>query len=209
MAADLVLQRDVDFWEPKPEYLFPVSRSGKVKPCPHCQRRSRQRLVILGVVLGLVAGILTAWLAPQNSNAAPVQQPAVHAELASYVYVGDRILNEAETRLNDSYSYGAVGPSLFDCSGLVYWAAGAIGERGWPRDTFDIAAQIGKRFSLTAHPQRGDLALWGPVGAPYHVELVTIWSHDTFGAETYGWSGRVTWHDDTWFRPSFYLHINW
>lgn len=204
MAADLVLQRDVDFWEPKPEYLFPVSRSGKVKPCPHCQRRNRQRLVILGVILGLIAGILTAWLA-RPAPAAPAQG----AQLTSYAYVGDRILDKAETRLNDGYAWGAVGPSLFDCSGLVYWAAGAAGERGWPRDTFDIARQIGSRFSLTSHPQRGDLALWGPVGAPYHVELVTIWPHDTFGAETYGWQGRVTWHDDTWFRPSFYLRINW
>lgn len=128
---------------------------------------------------------------------------------ASTGYAGNRILNAAETRINDPYSYGAAGPSAFDCSGLVYWAATAAGERNWPRDTYGIAAQIGTRFSITYRPQRGDLALWGSVRSPYHVELVTIWSWLTFGAETYGWAGRVTWHSTTWFRPSFYLHINW
>lgn len=204
MAADLVLQRDVDFWEPQPDPLFPVSRSGKVKPCPHCQRRSRQRLVILGVILGLVAGILTAWLAPQNSNAAPAQ-PAVRAELASYVSPGNRLLNAAESRTGDWYSYGATGPSLFDCSGLVYWAAGDIGLHNWPRDTFDLIAAVASgRLSYTSHPQRGDLAFFGTG----HVEIVTIWYHTTFGAEQTG--TRVGWHHwDGWWHPTFYLHINW
>lgn len=124
-------------------------------------------------------------------------------------YTGARILDRAETRLNDPYSYGAAGPYAFDCSGLVYWAATSTGERAWPRDTYQIAALIGSRFSLTSRPVRGDLAMWGPVSAPFHVELVTAWPGTTFGAETYGWAGRVTWHDDGWFRPSFYLHVNW
>lgn len=134
--------------------------------------------------------------------------------LSSYVYpteyTGARMLDWAESHaLNHPYAWGGTGPYSYDCSGLVYAAAGAAGERDWPRDTLDIAAQIGSRFSLTGYPQRGDLAMWGSVAAPYHVELVTVWSQTTFGAETYGWSGRVTWHYDGWFRPSFYLHINW
>ena len=128
---------------------------------------------------------------------------------ASTVYTGARMLNIAETRTNDPYQWGATGPGSFDCSGLVYWAAGRAGERNWPRDTYGIAREIGSRFSVTYHPRRGDLALWGSRSAPYHVEFVTIWSNLTFGAETYGWAGRVTWHSDTWFRPSFYLHINY
>jgi hypothetical protein len=205
MAADLVLRPEIDFWEPKTEYLFPRSRSGRVRPCPHCQRRHRQALLALGVVLGLIAGILTAWL----SGPAPAYTTTSQATLASYVYPGDRILDKAETKVNHYYSWGATGPTYFDCSGLVYWAATAAGEKNWPRDTLDIAREIGSRFSFTSHPQRGDLALWGSAADPYHVEIVTIWSHQNFGTETYGWSGRVTWHSDTWSEPSFYLHINW
>jgi NlpC/P60 family len=196
---------DMEFWGRQDSPLFPVSRSGRVRPCPRCQRRHREMLLILGIILGLVAGILTALAA----RPAPAYDSTTGAVLTSYVSPGNRILDKAETRLNDGYAWGGTGPSLFDCSGLVYWAAGAAGERGWPRDTLDIAREIGSRFSITSRPQRGDLAMWGSYGAPYHVEMVTIWPHENFGAETYGWSGRVTWHDDTWFRPSFYLRINW
>jgi hypothetical protein len=138
----------------------------------------------------------------------PVTLAAVPAS-ASSQYTGARMLNAAETRLNDPYAYGAAGPGAFDCSGLVYWAAHAAGESSWPRDTYGIAAEIGTRFTITRYPQRGDLALWGPVSAPYHVEFVTIWRNTTFGAENYGWAGRVTWHGDAYFEPSFYLRINW
>lgn len=123
--------------------------------------------------------------------------------------MGNRILDRAESRINDPYSYGAAGPSAFDCSGLVDWAATSVGERNWPRDTYAIAREIGSRFSITWHPQRGDLALWGSIGAPYHVEIVTAYSWLTFGAETYGWAGRVTWHPTAWFRPAFFLHVNY
>lgn len=128
---------------------------------------------------------------------------------ASTGYVGNRILNAAETRVNHFYSFGSAGPLYFDCSGLVYWAAGAAGERNWPRDTYGIAREIGTRFSVTTSPQRGDLAMWGTVRAPFHVELVTIWADTNFGAEEPGWAGRVTWHSDRWSRPSFFLHVNW
>ena len=128
---------------------------------------------------------------------------------ASTGYVGNRILNAAETRVNDSYVYGSAGPSYFDCSGLVYWAATAAGERDWPRDTYDIARLIGTRFTLTTRPQRGDLALWGSISAPYHVAIVTVWHGIYFETQQPGWAGRVTWHDDHWFRPSFFLHVNW
>jgi cell wall-associated NlpC family hydrolase len=132
-----------------------------------------------------------------------VAAPAAHAAALS---AGMRILDRAETRTGDWYAYGAAGPSAFDCSGLVYWAATTAGEHGWPRDTYGIAAQIGTRFSITTRPERGDLALWGPVSAPYHVEIVGG-QGQTFGAQSTG--TRVGWHSDAWFRPSFYLHVNY
>jgi len=124
------------------------------------------------------------------------------AAQAATLTVGQRILAQAQTRAGDAYDYGATGPTAFDCSGLVYWAAGRAGLRNWPRDTFDIAAEIGTRFEIVTHPQAGDLALWGPVSAPYHVEIVTSPNH-SFGAQTYGIP--VGGHADTYFEPSFYL----
>ena len=200
MAADLAMRED----------LFPVNRKCKVMPCPHCQARRQRWTWLFIIFMALVAaGMLALSVTPAAVNAAPA--PVVQtATLTSYTgYVGDRILDLAETRANDWYVYGAAGPSVFDCSGLVDWAATAAGERNWPRDTYAIASQIGSRFSITSTPQRGDLAMWGPVGSPYHVELVTIWSQTTFGAEYPAWDGRVTWHNDAWSAPSFYLHINW
>lgn len=183
-------------------------------------------IAALMVTLGLLAGsaalssghALAASEAPavsaQAATAASAAQPAgwqaktaaKTAKAARAESVGNRILDKAETKVNHYYSWAGVGPSSFDCSGLVYWSAGAAGIRNWPRDTYSIAAEIGKRFVYTSHPVRGDLAMWGSARAPYHVEIVTAWRHTNFGAETYGWKGRVTWHKDTWFHPSFYLH---
>lgn len=146
------------------------------------------------------------------TGAAPIRATLTAAvtatRSAAFSYVGARILNLAQTRLNDPYSWGGAGPSAFDCSGIVSWAAAAAGERSWPRDTYGIAAQIGHRFAITYHPVRGDLAMWGPASAPWHVEIV-VSPGMNFGAETYGWAGRVTWHSSAWFRPWFYLRILW
>jgi NlpC/P60 family len=149
------------------------------------------------ILCGLAAG--SALLSPAAAHAATTSAGG---------YVGDRLLNLAESRTGDWYVYGTDGPTTFDCSGLVYWAATAAGESNWPRDTYEIASEIGTRFTITTDPQRGDLALWGPVSAPYHVEFVTVWGPDTtFGALDTG--TQVGWHDDSWSAPSFYLHINW
>ena len=148
-------------------------------------------------LLAVLALLLSAWGA--LTLASPPQ--AAHAATES---AGNRILDQAETRTGDWYLYGGAGPSVFDCSGLVYWSAGAAGLGAWPRDTYDIAAEIGKRFVITSHPVRGDLALWGSESAPYHVEIVTIWKNTTFGAQQSG--TRVGWHTNTYDPPSFYLH---
>ena len=191
----------------------------------------RCRRIVIRIVLALavIPGLGTALagsparaavtypaVASSQASASSAAQPAgwravtaAKAPEAAVSYIGGRILDKAETKVNHFYGWGGTGPSVFDCSGLVYWAAGAAGEHGWPRDTFDIAAQIGRRFIITSHPVRGDLALWGSVGAPYHVEIVTAWRNVNFGAETYGWRGRVTWHSSAWFRPSFFLRIRW
>ncbi len=153
-------------------------------------------------LMPLAALVATTVIVPAALRAAPAQ--------ASAGYIGGRILDQAETRVNDSYVYGADGPYYFDCSGLVAWAARAAGQSSWPRDTYEIQAEIGTRFSVTDHPVRGDLAVWADAsGVIYHVEFVTIWRDTTFGTEQPGWAGRVTWHDDAYFEPSYYLRIRY
>jgi cell wall-associated NlpC family hydrolase len=146
------------------------------------------------------------------SGAVPLAVPppsaaagTAHAGLVSYSEApGARMLDQAETRTGDWYLYGAAGPYSFDCSGLVYWAAGRIGLRDFPRDTYQMAHS--PRLTRTYHPVRGDLAFWGSRWSPYHVEFVTIWWHTTFGAQHTG--TRVGWHR-WWTPPSFYMHVAW
>jgi cell wall-associated NlpC family hydrolase len=182
-------------------------------------RRLGAFIVILAALLaaGSALSALPALAATSTQTIAATSTQAIAAmsaktmatadSKATAISVGQRILDRAETRTGDWYVYGAAGPSYFDCSGLVAWSATSIGLKNWPRDTYDIAAEIGTRFTITYHPRRGDLALWGPVSAPYHVEIVTKWRATTFGAQHTG--TRVGWHDDAWSAPSFYLHVNW
>jgi hypothetical protein len=203
MAADLQLRPDLDFWEVRPDPMFPRSRSGRIKPCPHCQARRRAWLIGIIAALSILAGVVSAML----TRPAPAYQSTTTAQLASYSStVGNRMLNAAETKTGDWYSYGATGPSFFDCSGLVYWSAGHIGLKNWPRDTFSLIAAVASgRLSYTSHPQRGDLAFFGTG----HVEFVTIWYHTTFGAHKSG--TQVGWrsYDPRYYGPTFFLHINW
>ena len=107
----------------------------------------RSALVLLPAA---AAGALTA-VATQPS-AAYQASPAYHVSSAFYAApaapvaarltastesIGNRILNEAETRTGDWYSYGSAGPSAFDCSGLVYWASHKLGVN-MPRTTYGM-----------------------------------------------------------------------
>ena len=119
---------------------------------------------------------------------------------------GDRgasVLAVAETRAGDWYSYGADGPSAFDCSGLVYWAAHQLGI-GMPRDTFTMLGEGVAEGILvpTSHPVAGDLAFYGTG----HVEIVARGHDVTFGAQQPG--TRVGFH--TWngyWHPTMYFGV--
>jgi hypothetical protein len=47
--------------------------------------------------------------------------------------LGEMLVAKAKTALGKPYVFGAAGPSGFDCSGLVNWAAKALGVKGLPR----------------------------------------------------------------------------
>lgn len=166
-------------------------------------RRSYLPLVIIATIVAVAVSIAAAMFT-SGPGQPVVQDRAVLA--SSTETVGQRMLDQAETRTGDWYFYGGAGPSVFDCSGLVYWSAGRVGLRNWPRDTWSLlsAGVSSGRLVRTYSPQRGDLAFYGSG----HVEIVTVWYHTTFGAQT--WGTRVGWHRwGTWWRPTAFYWIRW
>lgn len=140
-----------------------------------------------------------------SAPSAPAKVPVQDAMLASSSEtVGQRLLDKAETRTGDWYFYGGAGPYVFDCSGLVYWAAGQIGLRNWPRSTYSLLASSRLERIPLSSARRGDLMFYGSG----HVEIDTIWYHQTFGAQT--WGTRVGWHRwSSWWHPTMAYRILW
>lgn len=165
------------------------------------------------VLLAAAAGALTAasiqpspaYQAATAYHAAPARHAApVTAHLtAATESIGGRILDEAETRAGDWYAYGGAGPSVFDCSGLVYWASHRLGVN-MPRTTYEMLSEgvsSGLLYRVST-PRRGDLAFYGTG----HVEFVTVWYHTTFGAQDSG--TRVGWHEwNAYWHPTMYYRI--
>ena len=139
----------------------------------------RALLPVLALSIALTAaGAATGATAPSAAasvSALPASTP------------GDRVLNAAETRAGSWYSWGAAGPSYFDCSGLVVWAAARAGI-SVPHSTYSMLAGTAhlSRISLS-QVRRGDLLFFGSG----HVELATKWYHTSFGAHHTG--TRVGW----------------
>jgi cell wall-associated NlpC family hydrolase len=139
-------------------------------------RRSGAALILL---LSLV---LALTLTSEPAHAA-TYQPAM-----STATLGDRVLNKAESKAGVWYAYGAAGPYNFDCSGLVYWAAGQLGI-SLPRTTYGMLAGSSHLYRIPlSWARRGDLMFYGSG----HVEINTGWYHTTFGAQRTG--TRVWWH---------------
>jgi hypothetical protein len=137
--------------------------------------------LLLLAVLGLSAGIVPA------AHAA-VTQPS-HAMVWGGSHTGNAALNWAEGHETGHwYGWGGTGPSVFDCSGAVFAAMRAT-TTWWPssvRTTYQMLAY--SHLHRVYSPQRGDLAFYGSG----HVEIVTAWWHQTFGAQQTG--TRVGWH---------------
>ena len=149
----------------------------------------RRALLALTVTLGLLAGSVAL--------SAPQAHAAVRAPALSTATLGDRVLNAAETRTGDWYSYGAAGPSYFDCSGLVVWAAARNGI-SVPHSTYSMLAGTAHLYRIPlSWARRGDLMFYGSG----HVEIMTAWYHTTFGAQQTG--TRVSWHRwSGWWAPT-------
>lgn len=150
--------------------------------------------VLLLTMLGLTAGL--AATAPA-AHAAVIRTPAM-----SSATLGDRVLNKAESKAGVWYVYGAAGPSNFDCSGLVFWAAGQLGI-ALPRTTYGMLAGSAHLYRIPlSWARRGDLLFYGSG----HVELNTGWWHTTFGAQQTG--TRVGWHPwSGWWAPTMAMRL--
>ena len=70
-----------------------------------------------------------------------------------------KMARKALTKLGSPYVWGAVGPSSFDCSGLVVWAYAQVGKPGLPHYTGDLF-QLGTKVSRSAL-RAGDLVYFG------------------------------------------------
>ncbi len=75
--------------------------------------------------------------------------------------VAQRAVNAAESKLGSPYSYGAAGPSAFDCSGLVYWSYKQAGKT-IPRDSYGQLGG-GRPVALNAM-QPGDVIIFNGGG---------------------------------------------
>lgn len=83
-----------------------------------------------------------------------------------------RFVNAIHTAVGDPYVYGDQGPSSFDCSGLVLWAAGLAGIKGVPRTSEAQWNWVNKIKQSELVP--GDLVFsqWpGDNASPGHVQV--------------------------------------
>lgn len=120
---------------------------------------------------------------------------SVTAASASTLNTGQKVLATAETKQGAWYKYGGNGPSTFDCSGLVVWAAKQHGL-SLPRTTQQMI-KSGELYRVYS-PRQGDLAFWGGA-SPYHVEFWTLTRYYTFGERKAG--TRAGWHNDNYWKP--------
>lgn len=81
--------------------------------------------------------------------------------------------NIAMSQRGDAYSYGAAGPSAFDCSGLIHYAYKRAGF-AVPRTSGALAAHT--RRIAKQHMRAGDLMFFANGGGVYHAAIFLGWS---------------------------------
>jgi cell wall-associated NlpC family hydrolase len=81
---------------------------------------------------------------------------------------GNAAADWARSRKGSPYSYGAVGPHRFDCSGLTRWAYARVGKR-LPHSSSAQVRDV-RRISHR-NARRGDLVFFYSHGGVYHVAI--------------------------------------
>lgn len=113
--------------------------------------------------------------APTSASSAPVKpatvkpkpKPKLTKAQKARVFAA-KVLKTVASRKGKPYSYGAAGPSRFDCSGLTMWTLKKLGRK-LPHSS---AAQYGRTKHLRAKDRRpGDLIFFHNGGGIYHVGI--------------------------------------
>ena len=152
------------------------------------------------------AALVAVPLAPgaaAATAAAPAAQASVSHSAVASGYAGSRAgnaaLNWAERYATGCwYDYGGTSCSPgYDCSGLVMEAFG-YGAGIWlPHSTYAMLGDPHLHRIPLSQARRGDLMFYGSG----HVEINTIWYHQTFGAHDWGQRvGWITW--GPWWYPT-------
>jgi cell wall-associated NlpC family hydrolase len=152
------------------------------------------------------AALVAALLAPgaaAATAAAPAAQASVSHSAATSGYGGSRAgnaaLNWAERHATGCwYYYGGSSCSQgYDCSGLVMEAFGHGAGIWLAHSTYAMLGSPHLHWIPLSQAQRGDLMFYGSG----HVEINTIWYHQTFGAHDWGQrTGWITW--GPWWYPT-------
>ena len=102
-----------------------------------------------------LAGAVLFSLAPSTPTAASTATEA------------QQIVRIAESKLGDPWRYGAMGPSRFDCSGLVIYAYRRAGDGARIHAPYLRSARSLYRYfkarglASRSNPRLGDLVVWG------------------------------------------------
>ena len=150
------------------------------------------------------AALAAALLVPAAAAAAaPAAQASVSRSAATSGYGGSRAgnaaLNWAERHATGCwYYYGGSGCSPgYDCSGLVMEAFGHGAGIWLPHSTYAMLGNRHLHWIPLSQARRGDLMFYGSG----HVEINTIWYHQTFGAHSSGQRvGWIKW--GPWWSPT-------
>ena len=152
--------------------------------------------------IALVAALLAPGAAVAAA-AAPAAQAAVSQSTATSRYggssAGNAALNWAERNATGCwYTYGGTSCAEgYDCSGLVMEAFGHGAGIWLPHSTYAMLSNPHLHRIPLSQARRGDLMFYGSG----HVEINTIWYHQTFGAHDTGQRvGYATW--GPWWYPT-------
>ena len=156
------------------------------------------------------AGLVTVLLAPAAATAG-VAVPAAQASVSHSAVIsssggssqGNAALDWAEQNAEGCwYSYGGTNCQPgYDCSGLVMEAFGHGAGIWLPHSTYAMLKDSHLHWIPLSQARRGDLMFYGSG----HVEINTVWYHQTFGAHAPGqrvgyihWSS--SWHPTAAYR---------
>jgi cell wall-associated NlpC family hydrolase len=140
------------------------------------------------LVTTLLISSMTVGVVAAPAARASVSQAAVTSSYGGSS-AGNAALNWAERNAAGCwYTYGGTNCSQgYDCSGLVMEAFGHGAGIWLPRTTYEMLSSPHLHPIPLSQARRGDLMFYGSG----HVEINTIWYHQTFGAHDTG--SRVGW----------------